>query len=219
MTKFDPKILRETPDQTEIIKQKVICPNCNKEILNPQFFGDPNRSGLERLSTPLPKNCPDCGTYISDMWIGDSLKDLADCLKSYSLNSKGESSFETGSMHEAIEFYDKALYADPKNAGIWTNKGIAMNKLNHFVKAIECFEKSISLDDGDGKAWAGKATALRSLGRNREAVDCFKKAASLGDFSALEFLKQSNIEETDDVNRPSGQIEKKSRWKIWQRGA
>ena len=94
--------------------------------------------------------------------------------------------FELGNIYdgllkhdEAISSYDEAIKIDPKFAGAWNNKGIALGKLGEHDEAIKCYDKAIKIDPNDAKAWNNKGVALGKLSKLDEAIKCYDKAIKI----------------------------------------
>jgi len=56
---------------------------------------------------------------------------------------------------EAIGIYDALIAVEPTNAGHYTNRGIAYDRLGEYEQAVVNYEKSLSLDPetGEGPGW------------------------------------------------------------------
>jgi tetratricopeptide (TPR) repeat protein len=58
-------------------------------------------------------------------------------------------SWAAGVMEQAIEYYDKALDIDPKNADVLINKGEVLYQSKKYNEAIECYDKALAIDPND----------------------------------------------------------------------
>lgn len=86
---------------------------------------------------------------------------------------------EQGDYQQALQYYEKALKLDPKNARAWNNKGKALGWLGRDEEAIKSYEKAIELDPKYAPTWDNKGWALDRLDRDEEAIICFDKALGL----------------------------------------
>ena len=92
---------------------------------------------------------------------------------------QAEELFNQGDYQGAIQYYDKALELDPKNAWAWGGKGAALANLGSNKEAINCFDKALEIDPKNALAWGGKGVALANLGRHEEAIKCYDKALEI----------------------------------------
>lgn len=79
-------------------------------------------------------------------------------------------------LEKAIEFYDKAIQANPGLALAWNNKGYALNQLGQFEKAIPILARAIQLDRTLVIALNNLGDSLRELGRNQEAIKTYEES-------------------------------------------
>lgn len=66
---------------------------------------------------------------------------------------------------EALEYYNKALEADPYNAITWYNRGVLMGKLQRYEEGIQNFEKAIEINPTYEIAKKAKENFLSELNR------------------------------------------------------
>ena len=79
----------------------------------------------------------------------------------------------------AIEELDKILKLDPKNAGAWYNKGVALSDLKRYEEAIEAYDKTIEIDPKKAEVWYNKGVALSDLKRYEEAIEAYDKTIEI----------------------------------------
>ena len=77
------------------------------------------------------------------------------------------------------KLFDKAIEINPKDGGVWNNKGIALDNLKRYEEAIECYDKAIEINPKDSRAWYNKGAALNNLKRYEEAIECYDKAIEI----------------------------------------
>lgn len=68
---------------------------------------------------------------------------------------------------------------DAKDAGAWTERGIALNNEGKYQEAITCYDNALNLDPGNYLVWELKGLALRSQGMYEESITCFDKAIEI----------------------------------------
>ncbi len=117
-----------------------------------------------------------------------------------------------GRLNVAIHCIDRALEAEPRDAGLWLYKGITLQKLGRHEEAIECYDKAIEINPCHATAWFNKGAALGNQFRYREAVGCFDEAARQGHPSAVEAARACR----DELGK-SGVIEGRSPSEIRRR--
>ena len=86
------------------------------------------------------------------------------------IKTDGDAALLEENFNQAIKFYKKALFIDPKFAEAWNNLGNAYGMKSEYHNALRAFEKAIAIDPTYGKALYGKAITLRNLGKLGEAM-------------------------------------------------
>ncbi len=82
-------------------------------------------------------------------------------------------------LEKAIEFYDKAIQANPGLVLAWNNKGYALNQLEKFEEAVPTLVKAIQLDRTLVIALNNLGDSLQGLGRNEEAIATYEESLKL----------------------------------------
>jgi tetratricopeptide (TPR) repeat protein len=91
----------------------------------------------------------------------------------------GDAKYIAGKFDEAVEYYEQALYIEPKNPKIWANSGSALLRLGMWAKAINCFDRALELNSGLALAHSGKGLALTHLKRYSEALESHEFAITI----------------------------------------
>lgn len=89
----------------------------------------------------------------------------------------------------AAELLQKAVAADPAQAGAWTNLGLALRQLGRLEEALSAYEQAIRKGDTTVRAQAGLALTQARLGRMEDAALNLRKAVDQGMSSS--FLETS----------------------------
>ncbi len=97
-------------------------------------------------------------------------------VQSEDLYKQGQTFKHQGNYKKAIEYYDKALAINPKNADIWNSKAWLLYKNGKNEEAMTCVNKSLELAPDDSYALDTKACILSALGRYEEALMYFDRA-------------------------------------------
>ena len=63
-------------------------------------------------------------------------------------------------MKRLLKLLKRASKINSCHAGLWTNMGFALMRLERFRQALEAFERSISLNPVQKNAWEGKDSVL-----------------------------------------------------------
>lgn len=84
-----------------------------------------------------------------------------------------------GFHREALDYYDRALTADPENPDAWIGKAITLNKLGLHEEAHECCDRAIAIDRFLADAWIIKGRIYANVGKIEEAIQCFDSALSI----------------------------------------
>ena len=72
---------------------------------------------------------------------------------------------------EAIEWYQKAINADPNAAEPLADKAGCHYRLGDFNAAFECSKKAVAISANDPLAWEWMASSLRANGQNEQAIN------------------------------------------------
>ena len=91
----------------------------------------------------------------------------------------GNFEYDSKNYERAIEYYDKIIEIDIRNANAWNNKGNALCNLRRYDEAIRCYDKALEIDPEYANAWNNKGVALGNLGRYDEAIRCYDKALEI----------------------------------------
>jgi tetratricopeptide (TPR) repeat protein len=87
--------------------------------------------------------------------------------------------FYQSKYDEAVEAYDEAIRIDPSYVDAWTNKGLALWKLEKNEEAIQAYDEAIRLQPRDVSAWNNKGSALFDLNMFDEANKAFDEVIRL----------------------------------------
>lgn len=71
---------------------------------------------------------------------------------------------------EAMQYYDKAIKINPRNAEAWSGKGTALANLKRSNEAISCYDKAIEVNPRYAGVWFSKGNTFIDLGRYNEAI-------------------------------------------------
>jgi superkiller protein 3 len=83
----------------------------------------------------------------------------------------GDAKYIAGKFDDAIEYYEQALFIEPKSPKVWANTGSAFLRLGMWEKALESFGKALEMDGGMAMAHSGRGLALAHLKRYEEALE------------------------------------------------
>lgn len=93
--------------------------------------------------------------------------------------AKGNEFFTKKKYPEAIEWYSKAIKAEPKDSTFYSNRCAAYMALDKFEEALKDAESCIRLQPSWVKGWYRKGAALMSLSRYEEAAMAFRKGIEI----------------------------------------
>ena len=85
-------------------------------------------------------------------------------------------------MTEAMASYERALDIDPRDAGIWNNKGVALLALGRKEEAVACYDRALEIDPEFAVAWnnKGAAAAAQIWGARRRPSPAIDRALEIG---------------------------------------
>lgn len=101
-------------------------------------------------------------------------------LEAWEWNNKGVSLHSVGRYDEAIRCFDKAIKLDPRNAGIWCNKGRSVDMLGvSWEERIHCYAEALRIGPQDAATWNNVGTHHERFGEHGDAIRCFDKSLEL----------------------------------------
>lgn len=96
------------------------------------------------------------------------------------LHALGMVAYERDDFPAALQWYDKALEADPNHGAAWNDKGIIAFREGRYPEARRCFEKAVSLEPDSYDAWFNLADTYEELGMKRERAKALEQLKRLG---------------------------------------
>jgi len=106
-------------------------------------------------------------------------KQPVDKKKAAEAKDKGNKFFLAKQYSQAVEWYTKAVQADPTDSAFYSNRAAAYMGENKFDEALADSEHCVTLHPNWVKGYYRKGAALVSLGRHEEAVRAFKKGLEI----------------------------------------
>lgn len=100
---------------------------------------------------------------------------------------------------ESIDIYDNLISQDPRNAGLFINKGLALDCLGRYEDAIQSYKYAISIDAKRIEVWSNLSATYLTLKRYRESLIAADQALQIDEkyssawsnrSAALYFLNQ-----------------------------
>ncbi len=94
---------------------------------------------------------------------------------------------------KAIEFFEKAVKADPNYSEAYNNLGFAYEKLGQFDKAISFYKKAVSnlLYSTPEKAYISMGNSYYRLGKYEDAISSFKNAVNRAPDLSLPYMRMA----------------------------
>jgi tetratricopeptide (TPR) repeat protein len=91
----------------------------------------------------------------------------------------GVQSFECGDYVSAVQYYDKAVSLEPRDAYAMYYKGVALDELGRHDEAIKSYDNAICMLPDSEVFWAGKGLSLYYHSEYEAAIECFNKSIQL----------------------------------------
>jgi tetratricopeptide (TPR) repeat protein len=106
---------------------------------------------------------------------------------------KGENARENRWHKIAIEYYQKAIKANPNYVKAYISMGDTYYfRLNNYREAIQCYQKAIAIDPKhDEWTYYDMGRAYIHLGNHNKARQCFEQAAEMGHNGAKNWLNNN----------------------------
>jgi uncharacterized protein len=95
------------------------------------------------------------------------------------LISKGNGQYRLKQYGKALELYQAAIQANPKDPMAHNNAGLALHKLGHLEAAIQSFERAIQLEPAGADYYLNLGKVQASADRLDEALRSFEEALRL----------------------------------------
>ena len=92
---------------------------------------------------------------------------------------KGNECFKSGDSIGAIKCYSEAIFQNPTDAKLYSNRAACFTKLMSFDLALKDCNKCIELDPGFAKGYRRKAKALQAMGQISKAMATYEKALEI----------------------------------------
>jgi tetratricopeptide (TPR) repeat protein len=115
---------------------------------------------------------------------------------------------EQGKAEKAVEMYEKAIIANPKDSDLWFNMGILYFNMKNFVKAKECFNKVVEMNPEDVESLMNLVNSLWKMELYGEAIPFLEKVVALKpdnvtgwQFLFVAYNKESTREDLSDAQR------------------
>ncbi len=97
------------------------------------------------------------------------------------LNMLGGLALQADQPAPAVDYFDKSLNVDPKNAVAYINRGTARSQLGSYAEAIASFDQALAIGSaGDAMAWYLRGTALAKLKQYGAAIESYDRAIAIG---------------------------------------
>jgi radical SAM protein with 4Fe4S-binding SPASM domain len=95
------------------------------------------------------------------------------------LISKGNGQYRQKQYGKALDLYEAAIEAKPKDPMAHNNRGLALHKVGRLEEAVRSFDRAIELDPGGGDYYLNLGKVQSAMGRLDEALSAFETAQRL----------------------------------------
>jgi len=86
---------------------------------------------------------------------------------------------QTKQILEALNYFDKAIAVNDKNAGIFNNRGMVLMELNNPALAVQSYDKAIALRKDYPEAYSNRGNALQAINQLHPANASYDLAIAL----------------------------------------
>jgi tetratricopeptide (TPR) repeat protein len=88
---------------------------------------------------------------------------------------KAVHSIHKESPEKVLEYFDRAIAANPGNAMAWNEKANFLDFLGKCEDALAAYNIALKLDPELSEAWFNKGMTLKKMGKEREGIACIDK--------------------------------------------
>jgi predicted O-linked N-acetylglucosamine transferase (SPINDLY family) len=111
------------------------------------------------------------------------------------LNALGALAGQANDLDAALQYFDRAIAAQPANSAAHVNRGSTLKRLGQLEAALASFDRAIALNGGEAVAHYGRAETCRDLGRSGEALASYDRAvASNPGFAQAHFRRATLLQ-------------------------
>lgn len=105
----------------------------------------------------------------------------------------GDKEYSTGNFGKAIEYYTKAVTANPKNAQAYNRIGIAYYEMEDYQSAVYNYTKALDIQPNNLGTIINRGVSYSRMKDYKNASEDAKRACRLGDCELQSMLKESGI--------------------------
>lgn len=209
-----------TPNSEPAVVQ---CPKCKATVGRGKGYcsacGTQARLVCADCDRPMRKewaNCPECGG--EPAWEeqgvepeiahlrGDEPEDPSAWLSTAprpgdaeKLNAAGTRAYEKEEYREAIRLFREATEADPRNAGYWTNLGVAYGQSGDDLQAFNAYRRAVELNPREVSAFLFMGQLYVERERYNEAREAWEKVIQIAPDSEEAEEARENLQSLDEV--------------------
>lgn len=107
--------------------------------------------------------------------------------------AQGDKEYSNGNFDNAIEFYTKAISANPKNTKAYNSRGVVYYELQDYKSAVSNYTKALSIQPNNLGTIINRGVSYSRMGDYANASDDARKACVLGDCELRDMLKESGV--------------------------
>ncbi len=105
----------------------------------------------------------------------------------------GDKEYSNGNFTKAIEFYTKAISANPKNAKAYNNRGIVYYELEDYQSAVNDYTRALSIRSNNLGSIINRGVSYSRMKDYKNASEDARRACRLGDCELRDMLKSSGV--------------------------
>jgi Flp pilus assembly protein TadD len=91
----------------------------------------------------------------------------------------GDDLYQTKAFDKALATYERALFADPDNAGLWRKVGLCQTRMSKIALALQALEHSSSLAPEDPMIANTLSIVLLKAGKKERSLEAARRAVRL----------------------------------------
>lgn len=125
--------------------------------------------------------------------------------KSYDYYYNQANKYENaGNCSKAVDYFNKALDANPSSAECWAGKGHCFRDMGRIGDAVNAYRKALKFNSRFGPAIIGLAEIFKQQSKHKLALEYYKKYLDIFSAGPQAGIAKRNVQELEDLLKTKG---------------